>query len=78
MRTDSDQTGVECGQRLPTLHARLVHSMTALRRVLGMPDYAAYLAHHRARHPDCPVPTEREYYDQYVVSRYGAGASRCC
>jgi uncharacterized short protein YbdD (DUF466 family) len=49
-----------------------------LKRILGMPDYAAYLAHQRARHPDCPVLTQREYYDQYVRSRYGAGASRCC
>jgi len=53
-------------------------ALGVLRRVLGMPDYAAYLAHHRARHCDCPVLTEREYYDQYVRSRYGVGASRCC
>ena len=56
----------------------LASALAVLKRVLGMPDYAAYLAHHRARHPDCPAPTEREYYDQYVRSRYGAGASRCC
>jgi uncharacterized short protein YbdD (DUF466 family) len=56
----------------------LASALAVLKRVLGMPDYAAYLAHHRARHPDCPVLTQREYYDQYVRSRYGAGASRCC
>jgi len=46
--------------------------------MLGMPDYAAHLAHLRAKHPDCPEPTEREFYDQYVRSRYGDGTSRCC
>jgi uncharacterized short protein YbdD (DUF466 family) len=53
-------------------------ALAALKRVLGMPDYAAYLAHLRSEHPDCPEPTEREFYDQYVRSRYGDGASRCC
>ena len=52
--------------------------LAGLKRVLGMPDYAAYLAHLRTRHPDCPEPTEREFYDLYVRSRYGDGASRCC
>ena len=51
---------------------------SAAKRVLGMPDYAAYLAHLRVHHPDCPVPTEREFYDQYVQTRYGDGATRCC
>ena len=50
----------------------------ALRRVLGMPDYAAHLAHLRARHPGCPVPTEREFYEEYLQTRYGNGPARCC
>ena len=58
--------------------AVLALTLTALRRMLGMPDYAAYLAHLRTKHPDCPEPTEREFYDQYVRSRYGDGTSRCC
>jgi len=53
-------------------------ALAALRRILGMPDYAGYLAHLRAHHPDRPVPTEREFYDQYVRTRYGDGATRCC
>ena len=63
---------------LPVLPALLTRTLTALRRMLGMPDYAAHLAHLRAKHPDCPEPTEREFYDQYVRSRYGDGTSRCC
>lgn len=49
-----------------------------IRRVCGMPDYQAYVEHLRQRHPDRPVPTEREYYDQYLNGRYGNGTSRCC
>ena len=63
-----EQTGA------PFLSTLLAH----LKRVFGMPDYSAYLAHHRVHHPDCPIPTEREFYDQYVRVRYGDGASRCC
>jgi uncharacterized short protein YbdD (DUF466 family) len=52
--------------------------LTHLKRVFGMPDYAAYVAHVRAHHPDCPVPTEREFYDEYVRTRYADGPTRCC
>jgi uncharacterized short protein YbdD (DUF466 family) len=28
-----------------------------------MPNYEAYLEHLRSCHPECPVPSEREYYE---------------
>jgi uncharacterized short protein YbdD (DUF466 family) len=43
-----------------------------------MPDYRAYVEHLRACHPDRPVPSEREFYDEYVRTRYGDGPTRCC
>ena len=43
-----------------------------------MPDYVGYLDHMAERHPGCAVISEREFYDEYVKARYGAGASRCC
>ena len=49
-----------------------------LRKVAGMPDYEAYLEHLRRSHPDCPVPTEREFYAEFVRSRYEDGPTRCC
>jgi uncharacterized short protein YbdD (DUF466 family) len=54
--------------------------LSALRRMAGMPDYAAFVAQHRLQHPDLPVPSEREYYAQYVAARYGDGngPTRCC
>ena len=58
--------------------ARLARVARALHRVLGAPDYDAYLAHHARAHPNTPpLP-----YDAFVRRRYeeratGSG-SRCC
>ncbi len=85
-RTGREQTGADGSRRerrsLPPAPARSrplpSRLLASLKRVLGMPDYAAHLAHLRAHHPDCPLPTEREFYDQYLRTRYGDGATRCC
>lgn len=52
--------------------------LSALKRMVGMPDYAAYLAHMAERHPGCAVWSERKFFDEFVNARYGNGASRCC
>lgn len=57
---------------------RLARCLTALRRIAGMPDYAAFVEHRRRHHPQDPMPTEREYYAQYVTARYGDSPTRCC
>ena len=44
----------------------------------GMPDYAAHVEHLRAVIPERPVPTEREFYEEFVRTRYGDGPTRCC
>ena len=51
---------------------------TALKQIVGMPDYARYLEHANLEHPNCPLLSEREFYDQYLAQRYGGGATRCC
>ncbi|MCU0620689.1 MAG: YbdD/YjiX family protein [Gemmatimonadales bacterium] len=56
----------------------LARVATLLRRVAGMPDYAAYLAHARAHHPDHPVLTERDFFREYLRARYADGPTRCC
>ena len=50
----------------------------AVRRIAGMPDYPAYVEHVRRCHPGRPVPTEREFFDQYLRARYADGPTRCC
>jgi uncharacterized short protein YbdD (DUF466 family) len=52
--------------------------LSGLRRVFGMPDYERYLQHLHACHPEAPVPTEKEFFAQYVAARYGDGPTRCC
>ena len=58
--------------------ASLAALVAVIRRVAGMPDYAAYVAHLRRCHPGRPIPTEREFFLEYVVTRYGDGPTRCC
>ncbi len=43
-----------------------------------MPNYEAYVEHLGACHPECPVPSEREYYELYLKVRYERGGMRCC
>jgi uncharacterized short protein YbdD (DUF466 family) len=52
--------------------------IAAMKRVVGMPNYEAYVEHLRTHHPECPVPSERQYFDDYLKGRYGGGFSRCC
>ena len=51
---------------------------SAVLRITGMPDYQAYLTHVRAAHPERPLPTERQYFDEYLKGRYESGPTRCC
>ena len=60
--------------RFPTFRA----FPTFLRRIAGMPDYRAHVEHLRRCHPDSPIPSEREFFDDYLQRRYQNGATRCC
>ena len=60
------------------LDNRLPEFLSALRRVAGMPDYAAHLEHLRRAHPEKPIPTQREFYAEFVRNRYEDGPTRCC
>ena len=60
------------------MRAELRALVQTLRRVMGMPDYQARLEHLRRCHPDQPLPTEREFFDEFVRTRYADGPTRCC
>jgi len=49
-----------------------------LRQVSGMPRYSDYLSHIHGSQPHGPVLSEREYYEEYLRTRYGDGPTRCC
>ncbi|HEY2850476.1 MAG TPA: YbdD/YjiX family protein [Gemmatimonadaceae bacterium] len=49
-----------------------------IRRVIGAPDYSAYLRHQKAKHPECTVMSEAEFLDEQLTARYSRPGSRCC
>jgi uncharacterized short protein YbdD (DUF466 family) len=51
---------------------------TFLRRIAGMPDYSAYAEHSRRWHPDQPLLTPQQFYQEFVEARYADGPTRCC
>ena len=42
---------------------KLAGLFTAMRRILAIPDYAAYCAHVPQAHPGSPMPPDRSYFD---------------
>jgi uncharacterized short protein YbdD (DUF466 family) len=61
-------------QRVPDLAA----TARAIRRMLGAPDYAAYVEHVCRSHPDT-VPMSRTAFMRDVLARrYDRPGSRCC
>jgi uncharacterized short protein YbdD (DUF466 family) len=56
----------------------MMRFLSAIRKLLGMPDYRGYVDHVRQCHPDREVPSEREFYEQYLARRYGTEVTRCC
>lgn len=57
----------------------LVDAVSAvIRRIIGAPDYTAYLRHMRLHHPECAVLSEAEFLDEQLTARYSRPGSRCC
>jgi uncharacterized short protein YbdD (DUF466 family) len=50
------------------------------RLMCGVPDYEAYVAHVRARHPDRAAMSHEEFFRERQEARYGGGKGRfrCC
>ncbi len=58
---------------------RVERLIAAFKRIVGMPNYDAYVAHLRDEHPECAIPDEKEYYKLYLDAKYNGGpGSRCC
>lgn len=48
------------------------------RRLVGAPDYEAYVAHLRAHHPQRAIPTRAQFFDERQRACYRGGGGRCC
>ncbi|XXQ67809.1 YbdD/YjiX family protein [Neisseriaceae bacterium B1] len=46
--------------------------------MVGVPDYANYVAQQRKHNPNAPVMTEREFYDYCSKRRNGGRSGKCC
>ena len=49
-----------------------------LRLMVGLPDYGAYLAHCRDRHPGAPVLSYEAFFRRCQEARYSGRGGRCC
>ena len=49
-----------------------------LRRIIGAPDYEAYVAHQRSHHPECVPLSRRDFERQRLDDRYSRPGNRCC
>lgn len=71
-------SGGTAGQRDSGTAGSVGRIGSLLRRLAGMPDYQAHLAHLRLHHPESPIPTEGQFYNDFIRARYGDGPTRCC
>jgi uncharacterized short protein YbdD (DUF466 family) len=76
---NEDQRSKMEDQRSGTEVAGLLSRMNAVvRRVIGAPDYSAYVRHMKTHHPECEVVSEPEFLDEQLTARYSRPGSRCC
>ena len=50
----------------------------SLRLMVGVPEYSAYAAHMRDKHPDQAVMTYQEFFRERQTARYEGKVGRCC
>jgi uncharacterized short protein YbdD (DUF466 family) len=48
------------------------------RLMVGIPDYDRYVEHVSTNHPEQPIMSYREFFDNRQQARYGMGMKRCC
>ena len=56
----------------------LARALRVVRTIVGVPDYARYLAHQRAKHPDATPLSREEFARERERARYEGTGSRCC
>jgi uncharacterized short protein YbdD (DUF466 family) len=59
-------------------HSLIARISRAMRTVIGVPDYARYVAHQRAKHPDATPLSREEFARERERARYEGTGSRCC
>jgi len=50
----------------------------AMRLMVGMPEYSAYLAHMEKTHPGEPAMSYEEFFRERQEARYAGRVGKCC
>jgi uncharacterized short protein YbdD (DUF466 family) len=52
----------------------------SVRLMVGLPEYATYVAHRESTHPDLPMMSYEEFFRERQEARYGGAGKRggCC
>lgn len=58
--------------------SRVRRACDVVRRVIGVPDYSAYVAHMAAAHPSEPVLSREAFVAERMAARYQQAGNRCC
>jgi uncharacterized short protein YbdD (DUF466 family) len=48
------------------------------RLLIGVPDYGTYVEHMRRHHPERPVMSYADFFNERMQARYRSGGGRCC
>ena len=65
-------------ERIECVRPALRRIGTALRQILGAPDYERYVAHVIARHPGAVPVAMDEFYRSRLEERYNKPGAKCC
>ncbi|HEY3285588.1 MAG TPA: YbdD/YjiX family protein [Gemmatimonadaceae bacterium] len=49
-----------------------------IRKIIGVPDYEAYVTHVRTQHPGQEPLSERDFHRERLTARYSQPGNRCC
>jgi uncharacterized short protein YbdD (DUF466 family) len=63
---------------LEELRVALRRTAAITRRIVGVPDYDAYLTHVRSAHPEREPMTREEFTESRMQDRYSRPGHRCC
>lgn len=63
---------------LPFVRAFWIGARETARRMIGVPDYAAYLRHVREHHPERPPLSYADFFARAQAARYRGTGGRCC
>jgi uncharacterized short protein YbdD (DUF466 family) len=64
--------------RISGMRQRASAIRAVLIRILGVPDYDVYLAHHAAAHPHCTPVSRERFMSERLTERYSRPGAKCC